>query len=195
MNPGVDQYIAKQEKWTVELNYLRSVLLECGYTEAIKWGAPCYMYQQANIVGMNGFKHHFALWFYKGALLHDAHKILIKPQKDTHGMRQLRFTNLGEVIAIEPQIKAYLFEAIEAEKAGLKLPNPKKIPLEIPGILQKAFDESNMLKTAFDQLSHGKKKAYVYHIASAKQEATKQRRLDKIIPLILEQKGLNDEYL
>ncbi len=194
MNPKVDEFIDKQRNWQPELNALREIALSCMLNEEYKWGAPCYTYNGNNVLGLNGFKNHCSLWFFKGALLNDTYKILIKPGEDTQANRQLRYTSFDKILEDSDKIREYIFEAIEVEKANLKIEKRKPAELIIPVELQTLFDASEDLKNAFEQLTPGRKKEYVIHIENAKQEKTKLSRIEKIIPMILKGIGLNDHY-
>lgn len=194
MDARVGAYIEKKEEWGKELTLLRDTLLTLPVEETIKWGAPTYTYDGKNIVGLTAFKNYCGLWFFQGALLKDAHNVFINAQEGkTKAMLQWRFASLEEVNA--DWIKEYVLEAIENQKAG-KIIKPQKNtkPLIIPEELQKELDENSALKEQFDSFSISKKREYADHISEAKREATKQKRLEKIIPMILEKKGLHDKY-
>src|SRR5882762_8144106 len=156
MNPKVDVFLSKAKKCQEEFEKLRMIILDCGLTEELKWGKPCYTFQKSNIVIIQGFKEYCALMFCKGALLNDPNGILKKPGENTQAARQIRFTNVREIVEMEPTLKAYIYEAIEAEKAGLKV-NFKKNPEPIPEEFQNKLDEIPALKTAFDALTPGRK--------------------------------------
>lgn len=191
MNPKVDEYLKKTKKWQVEMEKLRMVILGYPVTEELKWGKPCYTFQESNVLIIQGFKEYLALMFCKGALLKDAKGLLVKPGENTQAGRQLRFTNIQEITAMEPVLKAYIAEALEAEKAGLTV-EFKKTPEPIPEELKKKLDESPKLKAAFQALTPGRQRAYILHFAAAKQSKTRESRIEKCMPQILEGKGLND---
>ena len=191
MNPKVDQFLRKAKKWREESEKLRMILLDFPLTEEFKWGEPCYTVQGKNVVLIGGFKDYCSLLFFKGALLGDPHRILVTPGKLQSG-RQIRFTSLQEIVAMEPVLKTYIQEAIEAEKAGLKVKLKKHSDYAIPEELQKKFDEIPALKTAFEALTPGRQRAYMFHISAPKQSKTRESRVAKCIPQILAGKGLND---
>ena len=174
---------------------LRSIALDCQLTEEIKWGAPCYTYQNSNVVLIHGFKEYCALLFFKGALLSDASKILIQQTENVQSARQLRFTDIQQIDKKVKLIKAYIYEAIEIEKAGLKVVLKKKKEPEMPVELQKVFNKNVALKKAFFGLTPGRQRAYLLHFSDAKQSQTRVSRIEKCINLILQGKGLNDEYI
>jgi uncharacterized protein YdeI (YjbR/CyaY-like superfamily) len=190
-NPKVDAYLSKAKKWQKEMEKSRMIILDCQLTEELKWGKPCYTFQKSNIVIIQGFKEYCALMFCKGALLNDARGILIKPGESTQAGRQIRFTNVREIVEMEPILKAYIYEAIEGEKAGLKV-NFKKNPEPIPGEFQNKLDEIPALKTAFDALTPGRQRAYILYFSAPKQSKTRESRVEKCMQQILNGKGLND---
>ena len=190
MNPKVDFYFAKS-KWHEELRQLRMIVLDCGLTEELKWGVPCYTFEKKNIVLMHVFKEYCALLFFKGALLKDTDHILIQQTENVQAARQIRFTNVREIIKLEPKIKAYIFEAIEVEKAGLKVPLKKTAEYKIPEEFQKKL-EDNDLKTAFYALTPGRQRAYLFYFSQAKQSKTREARIEKYMQQILAGKGLDD---
>ena len=192
MNPKVDGYLRNAKKWQEEFKKLRRIILDCGLTEELKWGKPCYTFQKSNIVIIQGFKEFCALLFCKGALLNDANGILEKPGENTQAARRIPFTNVREIVEMEPILKAYIHEAIEAEKAGLKV-NFKKNPEPIPEELQNKLDEMPALKTAFDALTPGRQRAYILYFSAPKQSKTRESRVEKSLPQILNGKGLNDQ--
>jgi uncharacterized protein YdeI (YjbR/CyaY-like superfamily) len=192
MNPKVDGYLRKAKKWQEEVEKLRRIILGCQLTEELKWGKPCYTFQKSNIVIIQGFKEFCALLFCKGALLNDANGILKKPGKNTQAARRIPFTNVREIVEMEPILKAYIHEAIEAEKAGLKV-NFKKNPEPIPEELQNKLDEIPALKTAFDALTPGRQRAYILYFSAPKQSKTRESRIEKCMQQILNGKGLNDQ--
>jgi len=193
MNPKVDGYLRKAKKWQEELEKLRMIILDCQLTEELKWGKPCYTFQKSNIVIIQGFKEYCALLFFKGALLNDANGILIKPGKNTQAGRQIRFTNVREIVEMETILKAYIYEAIEVEKAGLKVNFKKTTEFIIPEEFQNRLDEIPALKTAFDALTPGRQRAYILYFSAPKQSKTRESRVEKSMQQILNGKGLNDQ--
>jgi uncharacterized protein YdeI (YjbR/CyaY-like superfamily) len=191
MNHKVDVYLSKAKKWQEEFAKLRMVILDCGLTEELKWGKPCYTFQKSNIVIIQGFKEYCALMFCKGALLNDPNGILKKPGENTQAARQIRFTKVREIVEMEPILKAYIYEAIEVEKAGLKV-NFRKNPEPIPEEFQNKLDEIPALKTAFDALTPGRQRAYILYFSAPKQSKTRESRVEKCMQQILNGKGLND---
>ncbi|MED3992231.1 YdeI family protein [Priestia aryabhattai] len=192
MNPKVDEFLSKAKKWKEEYETLRKIVLDCELTEDYKWMNPCYTFDKKNIVLMHGFKEYCALLFPKGSLLQDSHGILIQQTENVQGARQIRFTNVQEIIEKEAILKAYIYEAIEVEKAGLKVKAKKPEELIIPEELQHKFDEIPALKDAFTTLTPGRQRAYILHFSAAKQSKTRASRVEKCIPNILNGKGLND---
>jgi len=192
MNPKVDFYFDKAEKWQAEYEKLRMIVLDCQLTEELKWGCPCYTFQKANIVLIHGFKEYCALLFFKGALLQDANGILIRQTENVQAGRQIRFTNVREIIELEATLKAYIYEAIEVEKAGLKVSFKKATEYIIPDEFQLKLDEIPALKTAFEALTPGRQRAYIYYFSQPKQSKTRESRVGKYIPQILNGKGLDD---
>ncbi|MGG2058821.1 YdeI/OmpD-associated family protein [Priestia megaterium] len=192
MNPKVDEFLTKTKKWKEEYETLRKIVLDCELTEDFKWMNPCYTFEKKNIVLMHGFKEYCALLFPKGSLLQDSHGILIQQTENVQGARQIRFTNVQEIAEKEAILKAYIDEAIEVEKAGLKVKAKKPEELIIPEELQHKFDEIPALKTAFTTLTPGRQRAYILHFSAAKQSKTRESRVEKCIPNILNGKGLND---
>jgi uncharacterized protein YdeI (YjbR/CyaY-like superfamily) len=192
MNPKVDAFIGKAKKWQEELRKLRMIVLDCQLTEELKWGQPCYTFQKSNIVIISGFKEYCALNFFKGALLDDANGILVRPGEHTQAGRQIRFTSVQEIVEMEPILKAYLYEAIEVEKAGLKVNYKETSDYVIPEELQSKLDEIPALRTAFDGLTPGRQRAYLLYFSAPKQSKTRASRVDKYMQHILNGKGLND---
>jgi uncharacterized protein YdeI (YjbR/CyaY-like superfamily) len=191
MNPKVDEYLSKTKKWREEMEKLRMIILESGLTEELKWGKPCYTFQKSNVVIIQGFKEYCAIMFFKGALLKDADGVLIMPGKSTQAGRQIRFTTAKEISEMESILKAYIHKAIEVEKAGLKVNFKKTSDFKIPEEFQNKLDEIPALKTAFDELTPGRQRAYLYYFSTAKQSKTRESRVEKYIPHILNGKGLN----
>jgi uncharacterized protein YdeI (YjbR/CyaY-like superfamily) len=180
MNPKVDAYLSKAKKWQKEMTKLRMIILDCQLTEELKWGKPCYIFQKSNIVLIVGFKEYCALIFCKGALLNDANGILIKPGENTQAGRQIRFTNVREIVEMEPILKAYIYEAIEAEKAGLEVNFKAITELIYPEEFQKKLAENAALKTAFEALTPGRQRAYNLYFSAPKQSKTRDSRLKNI---------------
>ena len=192
MNPKVDQYLRRAKKWQKEMEKLRKISLACGLTEELKWGKPCYTYQKSNIVLIHGFKEYCALLFMKGALLKDPNGVLVQQTENVQAARQIRFTNVREIVGMKPILKAYIKEAIEVEKAGLDVDYKKTSEFAIPEEFQNRLDESPALKTAFDALTPGRQRGYVLHFSAAKQSKTREARIKKCLQQILDGKGLND---
>jgi uncharacterized protein YdeI (YjbR/CyaY-like superfamily) len=191
MNPKIDAYLRNAKKWQKEMETLRRIILGCQLTEELKWGKPCYTFQKSNIVIIQGFKEFCALLFCKGALLNDPNGILKQPGKNTQAARRIPFTNVREIVEMEPILKACIYEAIEVEKAGLKV-NFERNPEPVPEELQNKLDEIAALKTAFDALTPGRQRAYILYFSAAKQSATRESRVEKCMQQILNGKGLND---
>lgn len=192
MNPKVDFFFSKAKKWQEEYRKLRNIVLNCGLSEELKWGCPCYTFQDKNIVLIHGFKDYCAYLFFKGALLHDTKGVLIQQTENVQAARQIRFTNVREISKLESILKEYIFEAIEVEKAGLKIKKKKTSDFKIPDEFQKRLDDSASLKTAFEALTPGRQRAYIFYFSQAKQSKTRESRIEKYIPQILKGEGLND---
>ncbi|MGG4268409.1 YdeI/OmpD-associated family protein [Peribacillus simplex] len=192
MNPKVDEFLCKAKKWQEEYELLRNIVLDCELTEEFKWMHPCYTFEEKNIVLIHGFKEYCALLFHKGSLLKDAQGILIQQTENVQAARQIRFTNVQEIVAMETTLKAYIHEAIEVEKAGLEVNFKKHEEYIIPEELQNKFDEIPALKTAFAALTPGRQRAYILHFTTPKQSKTRVSRVEKCMPQILNGKGLND---
>lgn len=192
MNPKVDFYFKKASKWQDEFEKLRMIILDCQLTEELKWGCPCYTFQAGNIVLIHGFKEYCALLFFKGALLKDANGILIQQTENVQAGRQIRFTHISEIVKLEPILKAYIYEAIEVEKAGLKVNFKKTAAFTIPEEFQNTLDKNNDLKIAFDALTPGRQRAYLFYFSAPKQSKTREARVEKSIQQILNGKGLTD---
>ena len=178
-NPKVDFYFIKAKKWQKEYLLLRSLVLECGLIEELKWGCPCYTFNKTNIVLIHGFKDYCALLFFKGALLNDAKAILVQQTENVQAARQLRFTGVKEIVKMKTLLKTYVYEAIEVEKAGLKVELKKTAEFKMPEEFQKALNKNPALKTAFTTLTPGRQRAYLLHFSSAKQSATREARIEK----------------
>ncbi len=192
MNPKADWFFDKDTKWQKEYEKLRKFILDCGLTEELKWGCPCYTYDNTNIVLIHGFKEYCAVLFFKGALLADANGILIQQTKNVQSARQVRFTNTKEIVKMERVLKAYIYEAIEVEKAGLKVKLKKTSEYKIPEEFQKKLTKSAALKKAFDALTPGRQRAYIFYFSQAKLSKTREERVAKYTKQILSGKGLDD---
>jgi uncharacterized protein YdeI (YjbR/CyaY-like superfamily) len=192
MNPKVDFYFNKAGKWQKEFEKLRSICLDCDLHEELKWGHPCYTFGKNNIVLIHGFKDYCALLFFKGALLKDTKGILVQQTENVQAARQIRFTALQEIVKMERTLKAYIFEAVEVEKAGLKVPMKKTKEFNVPEEFQSKLDNLAAVRKAFYALTPGRQRAYLLYFSSAKQSKTREARIDKYIPQILEGKGLDD---
>jgi uncharacterized protein YdeI (YjbR/CyaY-like superfamily) len=192
-NPKVDFFFNKTGKWHEEFEKLRTIVLDCGLNEELKWGQPCYTFQKKNIVLIHGFKDYCAFLFFKGALLQDAHGILIQQTENVQAARQIRFTGVREIVKMKPILKAYIHEAIEVEKAGLKVNFKKPTEFSVPEEFQTKLDEIPALKTAFDALTPGRQKAYILYFSAAKQSTTRGSRVERYMPQILIGKGLDDQ--
>jgi len=182
----------KVHSWQAEMKLLRSILLDCGLTEELKWGVPCYTFGKSNILIMSAFKEYCALSFFKGTLLQDAHQILEKPGENTQAARLIRLTGLEQIKELEPVLKAYIYEAIEVERAGLRVDFKKKNELVYPSELQKILGENPVLKDAFEALTPGRQRGWVLYFSQPKQSKTRETRIEKSIPQILQGKGWND---
>jgi uncharacterized protein YdeI (YjbR/CyaY-like superfamily) len=193
MNPRVDFFFNKAKKWGEEFGYLRTIILDCGLTEELKWGQACYTFQKKNIVLIHGFKEYCAMLFFKGALLQDPNGILIQQTKNVQAARQVRFTGTRQIAKMKPVLKSYVYEAIEVEKAGLKVPLKKTAEFKIPEEFQKELNKTPALKTAFTALTPGRQRAYIFYFSQPKQSKTRTSRVEKSIRQILRGKGLNDE--
>ncbi|WP_182070587.1 YdeI/OmpD-associated family protein [Bacillus haynesii] len=191
-NPKVDEFLNKTEKWKEEFEKLRQIVLDCGLNEDFKWKHPCYTFEKKNIVLIHGFKEYCALLFHKGALLKDPNGILIQQTENVQAARQIRFTNVQEIAEMETILKAYINEAIEVEKAGLQVNFKKGAEYTIPEELQKKFAEIPALKTAFEELTPGRQRAYILYFSKPKQSKTRESRIEKYTQQILDGKGLND---
>ena len=192
MNPKVDFYFTKAKKWQEEYEKLRMIILNCGLTEESKWGVPCYTLEESNIVLIHGFKEYCAVLFFKGALLKDAKGILFQQTENVQAIRQIRFTNVREIVKMEPTLKAYIKEAIKVEKAGLKVNFKKTKEFKIPEEFQNVLGENPALKTAFYALTPGRQRGYILYFSAPKQSKTRESRVEKSMQQILKGKGLND---
>lgn len=192
MNPKVDFFFDKANQWQTEFEKLRTIILDTGLEEELKWGCPCYTHHGRNIVLIHGFKEYCALLFFKGALLNDTQNILIQQSKNVQAARQIRFTALKEITDLEKVIRTYVYEAVEIEKSGIKVPMKKTKEFDMPEEFQYKLDDNSELKEAFESLTPGRQRAYLLHFSSAKQSKTIEARIEKYIPQILTGKGLND---
>src|SRR6266480_3279049 len=192
MNPKIDKYLRKANQWQEEFKKLRMIVLGCQLTEELKWGKPCYTFQNSNIVLIHGFKEYCALLFFKGALLKDTKGILVQQTENVQAARQIRFTNVREIGKMEPILKAYIKEAIEVEKAGLKVDYKKTADFAITEEFQNKLDEIPALKTAFGALTPGRQRGYILYFSAPKQAKTRESRIEKCMQQILNGKGLND---
>jgi uncharacterized protein YdeI (YjbR/CyaY-like superfamily) len=193
MNPKVDFYFKKANKWQEELAQLRMIMLESGLVEELKWGVPAYTYEKSNVVLIHDFKEYCALLFVKGALLKDPHGVLIQQTENVQSARQIRFTSVDDILEKEPAVRACIREAIEVEKAGLKVEFKKPTEFAVAEEFQKQLDEMPGLKAAFEALTPGRQRAYLLHFSSPKQSKTREARVEKCVPKILDGKGLDDE--
>src|SRR6266478_1290035 len=192
MNPKVDFFFSKAKPWQEEFEKLRTLILDRGLTEELKWGKPCYTFQKSNIVLIHGFKEYCALLFMKGALLKDGNGILIQQTENVQAARQIRFTNVREIVEMESVLKAYIDEAIEVEKAGLEVNFKKTAEFKIPGEFQNKLDKVPALKRAFAALTPGRQRGYILYFSAPKQSKTRESRVEKCRQHILNGKGLND---
>jgi uncharacterized protein YdeI (YjbR/CyaY-like superfamily) len=192
LNPKVDFYFNKSKKWQAELEKLRTIILNCGLTEELKWGCPCYTFQKSNIVLIHEFKEYCALLFFKGALLKDANGILVQQTKNVQVARQIRFTNVREIVKMKTILKAYISEAVEVEKSGVKVNLKKTAEFNMPEEFQKKLNENAALKTAFSALTPGRQRAYLLYFSEAKQPKTRESRVEKYMHQILNGRGLDD---
>lgn len=192
MNPNVNFYFSKAKKWRDELEQLRIIVLDCGLTEELKWGVPCYTLLKSNIVLIHAFKEYCALLFFKGVLLNDTHGILIQQTKNVQAGRQIRFTNVLEIVEKETILKAYIYDAIKVEKSGLKVTFKKETEFVIPEEFQRKLDAIPNLKNAFIALTPGRQRAYLLYFSAPKQSKTRESRIEKYAKQILNGKGLND---
>lgn len=191
-NPKVDEFLNKATKWKEEYEKLRNICLDFELTEEFKWKHPCYTFNSKNIVLIHGFKEYCALLFHKGALIKDDHGILIQQTENVQAARQIRFTNVQEIVEMETILKAYIHEAIEVEKAGLEVDFKKDTEYKIPEELQNKFDQIPALKAAFEALTPGRQRAYILYFSQAKQSKTRESRIEKYMEKILNGKGLKD---
>ncbi len=193
-NQKADWFFDKATKWQKEYQKLRKIILDCGLTEELKWGVPCYTYQNINIVLIHGFKEYCAVLFHKGVLLNDTNNILIQQTKNVQAARQIRFKGIQEIEKLDPIIKTYVFEAIEVEKAGLSVKLKETTDYALPEEFQNKLEEFPKLKSAFEKLTPGRQRGYLLHFSQPKQSKTRQSRIEKAVPNILNGEGLNDNF-
>ncbi len=191
-NPTIDWFFNEPNRWKQEFEQLRRIVLDCGLNEELKWGQPCYTFQKKNIVLIDGFKEYCALLFFKGALLNDVHKTLIQQTENVQAARQIRFTDVKGIVEKEPIMKSYIYEAIEVERAGLKVELKKTSEFTIPYEFQRKLNENRNLKAAFESLTPGRQRGYIFYFSQAKQSRTRESRVEKYMSQILEGKGLDD---
>jgi uncharacterized protein YdeI (YjbR/CyaY-like superfamily) len=192
MNPKADFYFRKSKKWQEELEELREIILNCGLNEQVKWGVPCYSYNDTNVVLIHEFKEYCAMLFFKGVLLKDPKKILVQQTKNVQSARQIRFTGIKEIQKMEKTLKAYVYEAIEIEKAGLTVELKKTKEYPVPDELKAVFKGDPEFKKAFYALTPGRQRGYLLYFSSAKQAKTREARIEKYTKNILKGKGLED---
>jgi uncharacterized protein YdeI (YjbR/CyaY-like superfamily) len=192
MNPKVDWFFNKAGKWQESFEKLRTIVLDCGLTEELKWGCPCYTFGDNNIVLIHGFREYCALLFFKGALLDDPEGILVQQTENVQAARQIRFADLREIFALEQTVKGYINEAVGVEKAGLKVPLKKTAEFNMPEEFERKLNCDPALKTAFYELTPGRQRGYLLYFSSAKQSKTRVARVEKYIPQIMNRKGLDD---
>ena len=192
MNSKVDFFFNKASQWKEEFEQLRMIILDCGLAEELKWGQPCYTFQGKNIILIHGFKEYCAVLFFKGALLNDPENILIQQTANVQAGRQVRFTGVKEIVKRAPILKAYIYEAIEVEKAGLKVKLKKTSEFKMPAEFKNRLDKNPALKIAFNELTPGRQRAYLFYFSQPKQSKTRESRIEKYMKRILEGKGLND---
>ncbi|UOU97472.1 YdeI family protein [Chryseobacterium daecheongense] len=192
MNPKADFFFDEPGQWQKEFEKLRTILLDTGLEEEVKWGCPCYTYHGKNIILIHGFKEYCALLLFKGALLKDTDNILIQQTENVQAARQIRFTGLQEINDWEKVIKTYVYEAVEVEKSGIQVKMKETREFEMPEEFQHKLNENPELQEAFEALTSGRQRAYLLHFSSAKQPKTREARIEKYIPQILKGKGLND---
>jgi uncharacterized protein YdeI (YjbR/CyaY-like superfamily) len=191
-NPKVDFFFDKAKQWKEEFEQLRMIVLDCGLTEELKWGCPCYVYENSNVVLIHGFKEYCALLFFKGALLNDPDDILIQQTENVQSARQIRFTNVQQIGKMASILKAYIYEANEVERAGLKVKLKKTSEFNVPEEFQNKLNKSAALKKAFNALTPGRQRAYLFYFSQPKQSKTREARVEKSIKQILKGKGLAD---
>jgi uncharacterized protein YdeI (YjbR/CyaY-like superfamily) len=193
VNPKVDAFFSEAREWKEEFGELRKIILDSPLTEELKWGKPCYSLQESNVVLIHGFKEYCALLFFKGALLKDSRGILVQQTENVQAARQVRFSSVGEIIKLEPILKAYIREAIEVDKAGLTVKYKKTSEFKMPEEFQNKLNKMPALKTAFEALTPGRQRGYLLYFSAAKQSETREARIEKCMDQIFDGKGLNDE--
>jgi uncharacterized protein YdeI (YjbR/CyaY-like superfamily) len=193
MNSNVDFYFSNAKTWKEELKQLRTIVLDCDLTEELKWGVPCYSFEKSNIVLIHVFKEYCALLFFKGALLKDPKCILVQQTENVQAARQIRFSNVREIVKMKPILKAYIYEAIEVEEAGLRVPLKETSEFPMPEEFQNKLNKTPALKTAFNALTPGRQRGYLLYFSAPKQSKTREARVEKSIKQILKGKGLNDD--
>jgi uncharacterized protein YdeI (YjbR/CyaY-like superfamily) len=192
MNPKVDWFFNKATKWQKEFEQLRMIILDCDLVEELKWGQPCYMFEKSNIVLIHGFKEYCALLFFKGALLKDPKGILVQQTENVQAARQIRFTKVQDIVKMKRTLKAYIYEAIEVEETGAKVNFKKATEFKVPEEFKIKLDKNRALKAAFYALTPGRQRGYILHFSTAKQSKTRESRIEKCMPQILDGKGLDD---
>ncbi len=192
MNPKVDDFISSARKWQNEFMKLRQIILDCKLKEELKWGNPCYTFQDSNVVLIHGFKEYCAILFFKGALIKDTYGVLIRQTENVQAARQIRFTGIREINELESIIKSYINEAVELEKAGVKVKLKQTSEYPMPEEFRKRIQNNNSLKSAFESLTPGRQRAYLFYFSQPKQSGTRESRIDKYLQQILDGKGLND---
>ena len=192
MNSEIDEYLSKVKKWRAEIEELRRIILDCGLSEELKWRSPCYVFEKNNIAIIGAFKEYCALSFFKGVLLQDTDSILQAPGENSQSVRLVKFTNIQDIRDAETILKNYIYEAIEVEKAGLKVDFKEKEELIYPEELQIKFNKNADLKTAFSTLTPGRQRAYNLYFTAAKQSKTRTSRIESCVQKIFARKGLND---
>ncbi len=192
MNAKVDEFLDKALRWKEEFQKLRSIVLDCGLTEELKWGVPCYTAQGKNVVLIHGFKDYCALLFVKGVLLHDPKGILVQQTENVQAGRQIRFTSVQDIYDLESDLKEYIREAVEVEESGLKVRHKKTSEFHVPDEFQSKLNDMPDLKAAFEALTPGRQRGYLFYFSVPKQSKTREARVEKSIPRIMDGKGLND---
>lgn len=192
MNPKVDWYFEKAGKWQEEIKKLRTIILGCDLTEELKWGCPCYTFEKKNIVLIHVFKEYCAVLFFKGALIKDSKGLLIQQTENVQSARQMRFTSVRDITKVEKVLKAYIYEAVEVEEKGLKVTLKKTEDFAVPEEFESKLKKNKALKAAFSALTPGRQRAYLFYFSQAKQSKTREARIEKYLPHILEGKGLDD---
>lgn len=193
MKKNIESFFEDAGKWQQEYKLLRKIILDCGLEEEFKWGKPCYTFEDSNILLIHGFKEYCALLFHKGALLKDIEDVLVQQTKNVQSARQIRFTTVGEIKKLKDEVKAYVFEAVEIEKAGLEVKMKKTSDFEMPDEFKKALNDNPDLKEAFEDLTPGRQRGYLLYFSDGMQSKTRKRRVEKHTQKILKGKGLNDK--